>query len=111
MTLKGHFSLDEYQKLAKRTNIYKKDNEGFYALVFGLAGESGEVADKVKKTIRDENGPSQLELALELGDVLWYVSQVADRLGYALSDISMMNVEKLKKRQREGHLSGSGDYR
>jgi NTP pyrophosphatase (non-canonical NTP hydrolase) len=81
----------------------------------GLAGEAGEVAEHAKKAIRDDGGMLSGErrqaMAKELGDVLWYVSQLASELGLELEDVAQANLEKLLSRQRRGVLSGSGDER
>ncbi len=81
----------------------------------GLAGEAGEVADKVKKVIRDHGGrfdPVRCEeIALEIGDVLWNCAVLADRIGYRLGTIARMNNRKLKSRFLRGKLGGSGDNR
>ena len=81
----------------------------------GLAGEAGEVAEHAKKAIRDDAGVVSEErrqaMAKELGDVLWYVSQIASELGLELDEIARANLEKLLSRQRWGVLSGSGDER
>lgn len=81
----------------------------------GLAGEAGEVANKVKKIIRDKDGVvgafERNELADELGDVLWYVAQLAERLGFTLDDIAKINHDKLTDRARRDAIKGSGDDR
>jgi NTP pyrophosphatase (non-canonical NTP hydrolase) len=81
----------------------------------GLAGEAGEVAEHAKKAIRDDGGVVTEErrraMAKELGDVLWYVSQLASEVGLELEEIARANLEKLLSRQRRGVLSGSGDDR
>jgi NTP pyrophosphatase (non-canonical NTP hydrolase) len=81
----------------------------------GLAGEAGEVAEHAKKAIRDDAGVVTEErrraMAKELGDVLWYVSQLASELGLELDEIARANLEKLLSRQHRGVLSGSGDER
>lgn len=110
--------LDSYQKDALQTAIYPKEFTLTYPAL-GLAGESGEVLDKVKKLIRDkgykEGGDvsdyDAQDIALELGDVLWYVSVLADILGYPLSKIAEMNTYKLGIRKEKGLLGGSGDHR
>ena len=81
----------------------------------GLSGEAGEVADKVKKVLRDRGGlfddAIRAEIALELGDVLWYVAQLASELGYELEDVANQNLQKLRDRSARGQLKGSGDHR
>jgi NTP pyrophosphatase (non-canonical NTP hydrolase) len=81
----------------------------------GLAGEAGEVAEHAKKAIRDDGAAITEErreaMGRELGDVLWYVAQLASELGLDLDSIAEANIEKLLSRQRRGVLSGSGDYR
>jgi NTP pyrophosphatase (non-canonical NTP hydrolase) len=105
---------DDYQRESKQTAVFPED-QALHYLALGLSGEAGEVADKVKKTIRDNNGEldgvQMLALAKELGDVLWYLSQFANYLGYPLSEVAQMNRDKLTKRQQENKLGGSGDER
>ena len=107
-------TLDEYQQKALRTNI----NPGthlFFDRMFGLVGEAGEMADKVKKWIRDDQADwKKLDkdiMASELGDVLWYVATLADTLGFTLDEIGQKNVAKLQDRKKRGELSGAGDNR
>jgi NTP pyrophosphatase (non-canonical NTP hydrolase) len=80
-----------------------------------LAGEAGEVAEHAKKAIRDDGGAvspqRRAAIAKELGDVLWYVTQLASELELELEEIARENLEKLFSRQRRGVLSGSGDER
>jgi NTP pyrophosphatase (non-canonical NTP hydrolase) len=81
----------------------------------GLAGEAGEVAEQIKKSIRDDGGEVTEErlaaIAKELGDVMWYVAQLATELGLELDEIAGLNLEKLRSRQLRGVLAGSGDDR
>ena len=81
----------------------------------GLAGEAGEVAEHVKKVLRDDGGEVGPErraaMSKELGDVLWYVAQLASELDLDLDEIARENLDKLFSRQRRGVLSGSGDDR
>ena len=106
--------LCEYQLLSRQTAEYPREAWLAYPAL-GLAGEAGEVAEHAKKAIRDDGGAITEErreaLAGELGDVLWYVSQLATELGLELDEIAAGNLEKLFSRQRRGVLSGSGDNR
>ena len=106
--------LSEYQRLSRRTAEYPREAWLTYPAL-GLAGEAGEVAEHAKKTIRDDEGTVSEErraaMAKELGDVLWYVAQLASELGLELDDIAAANLDKLLSRQRRGVLSGSGDER
>lgn len=107
-------TLNEYQNAALSTAIYPQEH-GIVYPVLGLTGEAGEVADKIKKTIRDNNGEFSAErkkdIALELGDVLWYAATLARDLGYTLDEVAQMNVDKLASRAARNQLRGSGDNR
>jgi len=107
-------TLNEYQDAALRTAIYPRERSIVYP-VLGLTGEAGEVADKVKKTIRDNDGQfdaaHRADIARELGDVMWYVAAMARDLGYTLEEVARMNVEKLASRAARNQLHGSGDDR
>ncbi len=80
-----------------------------------MVSEAGEFASKVKKIFRDKDGIIDKEtkkaLVYELGDVLWYISELASRLGIQLKKVAEMNIEKLASRQRRNKLLGSGDNR
>jgi NTP pyrophosphatase (non-canonical NTP hydrolase) len=76
----------------------------------GLAGEAGEYVDKVKKTVRDIHVDKE-DMALELGDVLWYLAVSAQHLGFDLSTIVEMNMAKLNRRREQGKIQGQGDHR
>ena len=106
--------MNEYQKLALETADLKRKNELFH-LALGLTGESGEIAEKIKKIIRDHNSDEtkldKHDMAKELGDVLWYVAVLSEYLGYSLSEISGLNIKKLSDRKSRGELGGSGDSR
>jgi NTP pyrophosphatase (non-canonical NTP hydrolase) len=106
--------LSDYQRRSRRTAQYPREAWLSYPAL-GLAGEAGEVAEHVKKVIRDDGASVTPErkaaLARELGDVLWYVSQLATELELELDAIAAENLDKLLSRQRRGVLSGSGDHR
>lgn len=108
---------DEYQRKTKETAIYPRDNPmtALSYATLGLAGEAGEIANKVKKIIRDQDGELSQEvknkLGKELGDVLWYVSALATELGVNLSSVASDNIDKLFSRKERGVLGGSGDNR
>ena len=103
--------LDMYQKVAKTTAIYPREQ----AIIFpslGLTGEAGEVANKVKKIIRDGTNQNTIqEISYEIGDVLWYVALLADDIGVKLSDFANDNLIKLANRKKNGTIHGSGDDR
>ena len=101
---------DDYQKEAKATAIYPEQYKIVYPAL-GLAGETGEVCEKIKKTIRDGKDIDIQQLALELGDVLWYISAIASDAGISLVTIAQNNIIKLKSRKERNVISGSGDNR
>jgi NTP pyrophosphatase (non-canonical NTP hydrolase) len=107
--------LSEYQRASRRTATYPDVGENLVYPTLGLAGEAGEVAEKVKKLLRDDGGIMSEErraaLAGELGDVLWYVAQVATEADLDLEALALANLEKLRSRAGRGVLSGSGDQR
>ena len=106
--------LNSYQKKAVSTKIYKSEDSLIYPAL-GLCGESGEVAEKIKKILRDQNGKinddNKLQVKKELGDVLWYLANLANDLGVTLEDVAKTNLKKLKVRQKNKTLHGSGDER
>jgi NTP pyrophosphatase (non-canonical NTP hydrolase) len=106
--------LSEYQRQSRSTAEYPREAWLAYPAL-GLAGEAGEVAEHAKKAIRDDGGAVSDErkaaMSKELGDVLWYVAQLATELGLDLDQIAAANLEKLLSRQKRGVLSGSGDDR
>lgn len=116
-TIKGvTMTFEEYQKQALSTVLSTGDEfKDLLHFVLGLSGETGEVAEKFKKIIRDKNGiiseEDKLELTKELGDVLWYIAVFSDALGVSLDTVVNQNVEKLNSRQLRGSLDGSGDNR
>ena len=108
-------NFSDYQQAAKKTAFYPNIGSNFIYPTLGLAGEAGEIANKIKKIIRDKN--SQLtdaareDLKSELGDVLWYISQIGVELNITLEDIAQANLIKLSSRQARNVLGGSGDKR
>jgi NTP pyrophosphatase (non-canonical NTP hydrolase) len=106
--------LSEYQRLSRRTAEYPRGAWLAYPAL-GLAGEAGEVAEHAKKAIRDDAGEvsdeRRAKMAKELGDVLWYVAQLASELELDLDEVAQANLDKLLSRQQRGVLSGSGDDR
>jgi len=104
--------LNDYQNRANETAIYP---EGLNYPILGLAGEAGEICNKYKKILRDKGGDVDVndldELAKELGDVLWYVAQIATELGTDLETVARVNIMKLGDRKDRGVLGGSGDER
>jgi len=103
-------SFDTYQMEAMKTAIYPKD-QGIPYLMLGLIGEVGEVAEKIKKEIRDGKLVDEDDLKKELGDILWYLSNLALEFDISLSDVAYTNITKLQDRQKRNALSGSGDNR
>jgi NTP pyrophosphatase (non-canonical NTP hydrolase) len=105
----------EYQRQAKTTAIFP-ENKAMEYLCLGLVGEAGEIANKVKKLIRDGADKETLEqkridIAYEVGDVLWYCAMLADEMNVDLGHIMEANLEKLALRKARGKLSGEGDNR
>jgi len=114
-------SFNEYAETAMNTAVYQGS---LLYPVMGLVSEAGEVADKVKKYFRDYdrevvcddaemdiNAETRMEIAKELGDVLWYLTAVATDIGYDLDEIAYLNMEKLDSRYQRNALKGSGDNR
>lgn len=109
----------DYQIATRDTAIYPEAQEGsFNALAYvtlGLSNEAGEVAGKVKKIWRDNEGEigheAQEAIAAELGDVLWYLARVADELGVDFESVAAANLAKLNSRRERGVIGGSGDDR
>ena len=115
--LKEKYSMSDfnsYQRMAATTAIYPEEHRILYPAL-GLAGEAGEVANKVKKLIRDgpEGRPDDWreQIASEIGDVLWYCASLATDLNLTLAMIAAQNEKKLLKRKVAGTIGGSGDNR
>jgi NTP pyrophosphatase (non-canonical NTP hydrolase) len=95
--------LSDYQQRSRATAVYPQAGDNLLYPTLGLCGEAGEVAEKVKKMVRDDGGV--------LGDVLWYVAQLATEADLDLDEIAGANLEKLLSRRRRNVLTGSGDDR
>lgn len=106
---KKEMGLNAYQKAAAKTAIYKTEHSILYPAL-GLAGEAGEVANKVKKMLRDGEFDRQA-ISAEIGDVLWYIAALSRDLNINMHDLAMNNLEKLYGRKARGTLQGSGDKR
>lgn len=121
-------SFNDYQQRAISTAIYPvlltegegwenvgQESLGFVYPTLGLCGEAGEVAEKVKKIVRDSEGrvteESRAAIAKELGDVLWYVAALCKEFGLNMGDVAQANLDKLAARKERGTLGGSGDNR
>jgi NTP pyrophosphatase (non-canonical NTP hydrolase) len=106
-------TLNEYQDRAIKEAFYEKDDVVYNAL--GITGEAGEIADHVKKMLRDDNGVltdhRKESLKKELGDVLWYIANMARRLDLTLDEVAEANIKKIVDRKTRGVQHGSGDNR
>jgi NTP pyrophosphatase (non-canonical NTP hydrolase) len=107
--------LQTYQRRSRATARYPDVGSNPIYPTLGLCGEAGEVADKVKKVIRDHDGlftdDTRAALELELGDVLWYVAQLATELGLDLEAVAEANLVKLASRSARNVIAGEGDHR
>ncbi len=108
-------NLNDYQTAALRTAAPKDRKDQLFYLTLGMCGEAGEVAEKIKKIVRDHDGDfsklDRSDLTKELGDVLWYVTVLADYFDITLDDVASTNIAKLASRLERGKLHGSGDNR
>ena len=108
-------NFEEYQKASRKTAFYPNWGNNYIYPALGITSESGEVAGKVKKIVRDKGGlmseQDKKEIGKELGDTLWYISQLATELGLSLNDLAEENINKLQSRQQRGTLPGDGDNR
>ena len=103
-----------YQDGAKSTAVYPESAKLIYPAL-GLCGESGEVAEKIKKIIRDGNGEvtpeKRTEILKEIGDVLWYIAALCTDLDADMGDVAQANLSKLQSRKERGVIHGNGDNR
>lgn len=106
--------VNEYQAAALTTAVYPEDKRIIYPAL-GMCGEAGEVANKVKKVIRDNaqdfTAEKKREIAKEIGDVLWCCAVLSHDLGFTLEEVAQMNIDKQQSRKERGKLGGSGDNR
>ena len=107
--------LSDYQRRSRATAVYPEAGDNLTYPALGLCGEAGEAAEKVKKALRDDGGvltdERRAALAAELGDVLWYVAQLATEADLDLNTLAEENLAKLLSRQERNTLQGSGDTR
>lgn len=107
--------VNDYQTAALQTAIYPNQGQNIVYPALGLVGEAGEVAEKVKKVIRDQDGVlndhDREKIALEVSDTCWYIAVLAHELGFSLEEVMQMNLDKLASRKARNVLSGSGDDR
>jgi NTP pyrophosphatase (non-canonical NTP hydrolase) len=107
----------EYSEVALKTANYPKRGQfvGLLYVALGLTGEAGELANKIKKIMRDDGfdvtAATRYALLEELGDCLWYIDRAADELGSSLEEVAIMNNKKLMSRLERGKIGGSGDHR
>lgn len=105
----------QYQYYSRQTAIYPNKGNNFVYPTLGLCGESGEIAEKIKKIIRDKDGviseQTKEDLEKELGDVLWYISNLASELNLDMQKIARKNLEKLFDRLERNKITGEGDNR
>jgi len=109
----------EYQKRTRITDVGVQPkhglNPGWVYYVLGIAGETGELVEKVKKHFRDDYGKmteeKKQEIIKEMGDCLWYHARLADVLGINFDDVAKENIKKLLDRKKRNKLHGEGDNR
>jgi NTP pyrophosphatase (non-canonical NTP hydrolase) len=105
----------EYQLKAKETAQFPEKETAFIYASLAMMGEAGEVAEKIKKIWRDKNkqisAEDREEIKKELGDVLWYLSQLAEQLEINFDDVAQTNIDKTQSRLARDVISGSGDNR
>lgn len=107
-------NFNEYQEKAETFVIYPGRGWNMSYPTLGLCGESGEIAEKVKKIIREQRQITQNdkdEIAKELGDVLWYITAICGEIGISLNEVAVRNLDKLQSRKDRNKLQGSGDNR
>ena len=107
-------TFNEYQSAAVQTAVYP-ELIGLMYVTIGLAGETGEVAEKIKKLYRDKNGELDDDyrdlIAKEIGDCLWYLAMLCTELDVSFEDVANGNIAKLRSRMAQGTIKGNGDDR
>ena len=109
----SNYSFINYSKDASITACYPEDTAIEYCIL-GMVGEAGEIANKYKKILRGDkvlDDKNREALKYEIGDVLWYLSQLSTELGYTLEEVAKMNIEKLHSRYKRNQIKGDGDDR
>ncbi len=105
----------KYQKESRKTALYPDLGEDFVYPALGVAGEAGEVVENVKKVLRDDGRKITTErkeaIKKEMGDLLWYLAQLATEFDIDLNDVAEENLKKLRSRKKRGTLHGDGDNR
>lgn len=112
-------NLNEYQAQVGKTALYPRVGNNFIYPALGLAGETGEVVEKIKKLIRNDGieTPDRVppekrdEIVKEMGDVLWYLAQLSTELGVSFGTVAERNIEKLASRMERGVIESEGDNR
>ncbi|MEY4529584.1 MAG: hypothetical protein RLZZ156_305 [Deinococcota bacterium] len=104
-----------YQTESRKTALAVECNHSIAYPTLGLVNEAGEFAGKIKKIFRDKNGvineQDRQALKGELGDVLWYLTQLCTELNLSLEEVAAANIQKLFSRLERGKISGDGDNR
>lgn len=116
-------NIDEYQNRTNDTANYSDyikdltfEKAVMSYLSLGIAGEGGEIANKMKKYIRGDfdlmaDETKKKDIAMEVGDVIWYAAQLLEQMGFSFSEVATANILKLKKRKEQGLIRGDGDER
>ena len=111
----GLLDFDKYQRLASETAEYPNMGDNYVYPALGVAGEAGEVAEKVKKQLRNHNGEITDEfrekISKELGDVLWYIAAMCTELNLSMNRVAKDNLLKLRSRAERGVIKSEGDER
>lgn len=112
----NYLSFNYYQKQSRKTAIYPDLNNNLNYVIVGLGGETGELLNKWQKIIRDNNGKIDnnflmIQIKKELGDILWYLSNICSELNIDFSEIAKINLDKLRIRMTNNNIRGVGDDR